>query len=44
MEEVRKFVHTAEFNDPNKDKINDNRCLDVVHRNAVMEWTGGNRN
>lgn len=38
------FVKTAEFYDFNKDKINDNRCLDLVHRNAVMKWTGGNRN
>ena len=40
----REFVHTAEFNDINEDKINDNWCLDLVHRNAVMKWEGGNRN
>ena len=40
----KEFVHTAEFNDPNKDMINDNWCLDLVHRNAVMKWEGGNRN
>lgn len=38
------FVKTAEFYDFNKDKINDNWCLDFVHHNAVMKWTGGNRN
>lgn len=40
----KEFVHTAEFNDPNIDKINDNWCLDFVHRNAVMKWEGGNKN
>ena len=40
----KEFVHTAEFNDTNVDKINDNWCLDFVHRNAVMKWEGGNRN
>ena len=40
----KQFVHTAEFDDPNVDKINDNWCLDFVHRNAVMKWEGGNRN
>ena len=40
----KEFVHTAEFNDTNADKINDNWCLDLVHRNAVMKWEGGNRN
>ena len=40
----KEFVHTAEFNDQNVDKINDNWCLDFVHRNAVMKWEGGNRN
>jgi len=38
------FVHTAEFDDQNVDKINDNWCLDFVHRNAVMKWKGGNKN
>ena len=38
------FVHTAEFDDHNEDKINDNRCLDFVHRNAFMKWDGGNKN
>jgi len=38
------FVKTAEFYDFNKDKINDNWCLDFVHHNAVMKWTRGNRN
>ena len=38
------FVKTAEFYDFNKDKINDNWCLDFVHHNAVMKWTEGNRN
>ncbi len=40
----KQFVHTAEFDDHNVDKINDNWCLDFVHRNAVMKWEGGNRN
>ena len=40
----KEFVHTAEFDDPNIDKINDNWCLDLVHRNAVMKWKGGNKN
>ena len=40
----KEFVHTAEFNDTNVDKINDNWCLDLVHRSAVMKWEGGNRN
>ncbi len=40
----KEFVHTAEFDDQNVDKINDNWCLDLVHRNAVMKWEGGNRN
>ena len=40
----KEFVHTAEFDDQNEDKINDNWCLDFVHRNAVMKWEGGNRN
>ena len=35
------FVHTAEFDDHNEDKINDNWCLDFVHRNAFMKWDGG---
>ena len=38
------FVHTAEFDDQHVDKINDNWCLDFVHRNAVMKWKGGNKN
>lgn len=40
----KEFVHTAEFDDQNVEKINDNWCLDLVHRNAVMKWEGGNRN
>lgn len=40
----KQFVHTAEFDDHNVDKINDNWCLDFVHRNAVMKWEGGNKN
>ena len=40
----KQFVHTAEFDDPNVDKINDNWCLDFVHRNAVIKWEGGNKN
>ena len=40
----KEFVHTAEFDDQNVDKINDNWCLDFVHRNAVMKWKGGNKN
>lgn len=40
----KQFVHTAEFDDQNVDKINDNWCLDFVHRNAVMKWKGGNKN
>ncbi len=40
----KQFVHTAEFDDPNKDKINDNWCLDLVHRNAVIKWERGNIN
>ena len=40
----KEFVHTAEFDDHNVEKINDNWCLDLVHRNAVMTWKGGNRN
>ena len=40
----KEFVHTAEFDDQNVEKINDNWCLDFVHRNAVMKWEGGNRN
>ena len=38
------FVHTAEFDDHNEDKINDNWCLDFVHRNAFMKWDEGNKN
>ena len=38
------FVNTAEFDDHNEDKVNDNRCLDFVHRNAFMKWDGGNKN
>ena len=40
----KEFVHTAEFDDHNVEKINDNWCLDLVHCNAVMTWKGGNRN
>ena len=40
----KEFVHTAEFDDHNVEKINDNWCLDLVHRNAVMTWKGGNKN
>ena len=40
----KEFVHTAEFDDQNVEKINDNWCLDFVHRNAVMKWEGGNKN
>ena len=40
----KKFVHTAEFDDQNEDKINDNWCIDLVHRNAIMKWKGGNKN
>ena len=40
----KEFVHTAEFDDQNVEKINDNWCLDFVHRNAVMKWKGGNKN
>lgn len=40
----KEFVHTAEFDDQNEDKINDNWCLDLVHRNAVIKWERGNIN
>ena len=40
----KQFVHTAEFDDQNVDKINDNWCLDFVHRNAAIKWEGGNIN
>lgn len=40
----KEFVHTAEFDDQNEDRINDNWCIDLVHRNAIMKWKGGNKN
>ena len=38
------MIGLFDFDDTNIDKINDNRCLDLVHKNAVMKWEGSNRN